>query len=162
MRIVWLRKFRSIRLNENEICTCIVKVRKDIVKALRTNSVCSMSSVSKSASLLSVLLALSLFGAGLAISSVSFCAPGQAKKMTVYDRQVALKKEIDAGEKSKELTLKEASKLREKLESINEKKEKMLAKNGGKLSYKDEEKMEKWLNGVSIDIQKKRLAKRVR
>ncbi|MBL8085565.1 MAG: hypothetical protein JNN26_23265 [Candidatus Obscuribacter sp.] len=82
--------------------------------------------------------------------------------MTVYDRQVALKKEIDAGEKSKELTLKEASKLREKLESINEKKEKMLAKNGGKLSYKDEEKMEKWLNGVSIDIQKKRLAKRVR
>ncbi|HND08071.1 MAG TPA: hypothetical protein PL012_20485, partial [Candidatus Obscuribacter sp.] len=73
----------------------------------------------------------------------------------------ALKKEIDAGEKSKELTLKEASKLREKLESINEKKEKMLAKNGGKLSYKDEEKMEKWLNGVSIDIQKKRLAKRV-
>ncbi|HMW90908.1 MAG TPA: hypothetical protein PLF23_09995 [Candidatus Obscuribacter sp.] len=111
--------------------------------------------------MLSFLLTLSLCGAGLAISSINFCAPVQAKKMTVYDRQVALKKEIDAGEKSKELTLKEASKLREKLESINEKKEKMLAKNGGKLSYKDEEKMEKWLNGVSIDIQKKRLAKRV-
>ena len=143
------------------MCTWIVKERKDIVKAMRTNSVCSMSSVSKSASLLSFLLTLSLCGAGLAISSIYSCAPDQAKKMTVYDRQVALKKEIDAGEKSKELTLKEASKLREKLESINEKKEKMLAKNGGKLSYKDEEKMEKWLNGVSIDIQKKRLAKRV-
>ena len=143
------------------MCTWIVKERKDIVKAMRTNSVCSMSSVSKSASLLSFLLTLSLCGAGLAISSIYSCAPVQAKKMTVYDRQVALKKEIDAGEKSKELTLKEASKLREKLESINEKKEKMLAKNGGKLSYKDEEKMEKWLNGVSIDIQKKRLAKRV-
>lgn len=135
--------------------------RKGIVKAIGIKSAGNLSRVSKSASFLSFLLTLSLFGAGLAISSINFCAPVQAKKMTVYDRQVALKKEIDAGEKSKELTLKEAVKLREKLESINEKKEKMLAKNGGKLSYKDEEKMEKWLNGVSIDIQKKRLAKRV-
>ncbi len=131
------------------------------MKSIRTNIVCRLSGASKPASLLSFLLASSLCVGGATIAAVSFCPPAQAKKMTVYDRQVALKKEIDAGEKCKELTLKEACKLREKLDSINEKKEKMLAKNGGKLSYKDEEKMEKWLNGVSIDIQKKRLAKRV-
>ena len=85
----------------------------------------------------------------------------EAKKLTVYDRQVALKKEVDRAQSGKELTLKEADGFREKLDKVNEKKEKMIEKNGGKLSYKDEQKVEKWLNGISVDIQKKRLAKRI-
>lgn len=84
-----------------------------------------------------------------------------AKNMTIYDRQVALKVQVDKKQKENELTLKEADKLREKLEDINAKKEKMIAKNGGKLAYKDEAKLEKMLNSVSVDITKKSLAKRV-
>jgi len=98
----------------------------------------------------------------LALSLVAMIGPAVvAKKLTIYDRQVALKVQVDKKQKENELTLKEADKLREKLEDINAKKEKMISKNGGQLAYKDEAKLEKMLNSVSVDITKKSLAKRV-
>ena len=98
----------------------------------------------------------------LALSLVAMIGPAVvAKKLTIYDRQVALKAQVDKKKKENELTLKEADKLREKLEDINAKKEKMISKNGGQLAYKDEAKLEKMLNSVSVDITKKSLAKRV-
>lgn len=97
----------------------------------------------------------------LVCAAVMLGAAGASAKMTVYDRQVALKAEIDKAEKTKELTEKEATRFRERLDDINARKEKMLSKNGNKLSYKDTTKIEKSLNSVSVDLQKKRLEKRV-
>lgn len=96
----------------------------------------------------------------LLITSVS-AGSVQAKKLSVYERQVKLTKEVEKAQSNKELTLKEADHLRERLTNLNERKEKMMSKNAGKLSYKDEEKLEKTLNSISVDIQKKRLDKRV-
>ena len=83
------------------------------------------------------------------------------KQWTIYERQVELTKRIASGEKANELTLKEADKLRKRMADINERVEKAKAKNGGKISYKDEGKIEKDLNKVSLDIQKLKLEKRV-
>ncbi|HEY9682637.1 MAG TPA: hypothetical protein V6C86_13745 [Oculatellaceae cyanobacterium] len=83
------------------------------------------------------------------------------KHYTVTQRQDQLKKEVDAGQKANELTLKEANALRDRLSSVAEDETKMKSKNGGKLSYKDEGKIEKKLNGISVDMQKQKLAKRV-
>lgn len=88
--------------------------------------------------------------------------PALAKKQwTITQRQVALTREVDAGLKANELTLKEANKLRDRLADVVARGEKMKAKNGGKLSYEDEGKLEKDLNGISDDIHKKKLQKRV-
>lgn len=83
------------------------------------------------------------------------------KQWTVTDRQDELKKRVDEGEKSYELTKKEADKLRSRLQDIADREQKAKDKNGGKLSYKDEGKAEKDLNAVSLDIDKHQLAKRV-
>lgn len=96
----------------------------------------------------------------LLITSIS-AGSVQAKKLSVYERQVKLTKEVDKAQADKELTLKEANDLRERLTNLNERKEKMISKNAGKLSYKDEEKLEKTLNSISVEIQKKRLDKRI-
>lgn len=82
------------------------------------------------------------------------------KKYTITDRQVQLRKEIAKGQKSNELTLKEAEKLTGRLDDIAADIEKFKSKNGGKLSYKDEGKLEKRLNAISIDIKKAELNKR--
>jgi hypothetical protein len=80
---------------------------------------------------------------------------------TITQRQEMLRKEVNAGQKANELTLKEADSLRDRLTSITEDESKMKAKNGGKLSYKDEGKIEKKLNSISVDMTKQKLAKRV-
>jgi hypothetical protein len=108
----------------------------------------------------SVYIALTL---SLVSSVCLLSGSADAKKttLTVYDRQVALTKEIAKGEQSKELTAKEATDLRSKLADIEKRKTKMETKNGGKLSYEDTNKIEKDLNDVSLKIQKKKLEKRV-
>lgn len=88
--------------------------------------------------------------------------PGQAaKKWTVTQRQEQLAKETGTGEKANELTKKEADDVRSDLADISSRIAKMKEKNGGKLSYKDEGKIEKALNDVSLKIQKLKLQKRV-
>jgi hypothetical protein len=103
----------------------------------------------------------------VAISLVSFGIFGQpnmaeAKRpVTITQRQVALRAEVNSGQKSNDLTLKEANDLRDRLDGITADEAKMKSKNAGKLSYKDEGKLEKKLNSISVDMQKEKLAKRV-
>ncbi len=84
-----------------------------------------------------------------------------ARKYTITKRVNALTWKVNAGQKSGELTLKEADDLRSKLSDVNNKIAKCQAKNGGKLSYADENAVEKDLNKVSLRVEKKELAKRV-
>jgi len=84
-----------------------------------------------------------------------------AKRWTVYERQCALNKRVDKAERAKELTFKEAVGLRDTLADIEEDKQKAMNKNNGKLSYSDEDKLEKRLNKVSADIHKRKLSKRI-
>jgi hypothetical protein len=82
------------------------------------------------------------------------------KHYTITSRITALEHRINAGQKANELTLKEANSLRDDISDVNGKIAKYKSKNGGKLSYKDENTVEKKLNDVSIALQKKELAKR--
>ncbi len=104
-----------------------------------------------------LLSALSL----LVMSVVSIEAvSAKSKTWTITERQEALNSKVSKGEKSNELTKKEADKLRSRLQDVNDKIAKAKLKNGGKLSYKDEGKMEKMLNSISVDMDKEELAKR--
>mgnify|MGYP000113432034 CR=1 FL=1 len=81
-------------------------------------------------------------------------------KVTITMRIERLSAKISKGQKSKELTLKEADHLREDISDINARIEKAKEKNGGKLSYADQNKIEKDLNKVSLKITKNSLNKR--
>lgn len=85
----------------------------------------------------------------------------EARKWTIYERQVAEQKRINSGEHSGELTKKEADGLREDMSDMANRINKMKDKNGGRLSYADEGKLEKNLNKVTLKIEKLRLEKRV-
>jgi hypothetical protein len=85
----------------------------------------------------------------------------QAKKYSIYDREVCLEKKIDSAYKANQLTLKEADSLKDKIREIKEEEEKMKDKNGGKLSYENQTSLEKNLNKVSEKLQKRMLEKRV-
>ncbi len=92
----------------------------------------------------------------------TFAQPVDAKRhWTITQRQAALTQEVDAGQRANELTLKEANGFRDRLAGVTSDIAKDKAKNAGKLSYKDEGKIEKSLNSISVDIQKKKLEKRV-
>lgn len=96
-----------------------------------------------------------------AIVSAGAVSSADAKKYTIYQRQIALKARINKAERAKELTFKEAQHFKDDLADIQEDKEKMISKNNGKLSYEDENKLEKKLNRISTSIQKHKLEKRV-
>jgi septal ring factor EnvC (AmiA/AmiB activator) len=86
----------------------------------------------------------------------------QAKRpFTITERQTRLESDIAKDEKTNELTKKEADGLRSDLQDIATHITKMKDKNGGKLSYKDEGKIEKDLNSVSLKLKKYELNKRV-
>jgi hypothetical protein len=108
--------------------------------------------------LFSILLAATIFG-GIAAPTAVTAAP-KKKVYTITDRQVELRSKVDAAFKHNELTLKQADGLRGDLDDINGDIEKMKSKNGGKLSYKDEGKVEKRLNKVSLSLTKWELQKR--
>ena len=101
----------------------------------------------------------------LGVAAIVNCQFGsvvaKAKQWTVTQRQEALLAKVNKGEKSNELTKKEADKLRQRLSDLSEKIEKEKSKNGGKLSYKDEGKAEKALNSISLELDKLELNKRV-
>jgi predicted transglutaminase-like cysteine proteinase len=106
-----------------------------------------------------VMVAAAVLGA----SSLIQASPVSARSAhyTITQRQVQLTREVNAGLKANELTLKEATKLRERMTDVNSSISKMKEKNGGKLSYKDQGKVEKSLNSISVDMQKEKLQKRV-
>ena len=109
------------------------------------------------------LVALTITALSLsAVTTLVQPTEAQARRhYTITQRQEMLRKEVNAGQKANELTLKEADALRDRLTGITEDEAKMKAKNGGKLSYKDEGKIEKKLNSISVDMTKQKLAKRV-
>jgi len=82
------------------------------------------------------------------------------KAVTITDRIEELSKKVDAGQKANELTLDEATDLHKKITKINEKIDKCQGKNAGKLSYKDQNAVEKDLNKVSVKLLQEQLAKR--
>ena len=108
------------------------------------------------------LLALVLLATVCGAQSISLPQMAEAKKpYTITDRQVELRKKVQVAFKKNELTAKEQTKLNDQLDDIDADIAKAKDKNGGKLSYKDEGKMEKRLNKVSVDLQKWQLEKRV-
>ena len=91
-----------------------------------------------------------------------FAGAGLAKRtLTVTDRQEALFKEINSDYKANQLTLDEKNDLIAQHKKIIDKETSMKSKNGGKLSYEDNQKLEKSLNDLSQKLQKKVLAKRI-
>jgi hypothetical protein len=109
---------------------------------------------------LTAILIVTVCGGTLCGEPASAEAPHK-KPYTVTDRQNELRKKVAVAAKQNELTQKEASKLNQMLDDVDADIQKMKSKNAGKLSYKDEGKVEKRLNKVSLDLQKYQLAKRV-
>src|SRR5580700_5689895 len=100
-----------------------------------------------------VSLSLALTTSFVVTSTISLASLAEAKtlkvakkEVTITDRIGELSKKIDLGQKNNELTLDEATDLRKKITKINEKIDKCQSKNGGKLSYKDQNGLEKDLN----------------
>lgn len=96
-----------------------------------------------------------------AIALTSTCIAVQAEGMTITERHASLMKSVDEGEKSGELTLKEAKSLRASEDKVVAKEATMKGKNGGKLSYKNIAEIEKDLNKISNRLHKQQLEKRV-
>ncbi|MBC7997028.1 MAG: hypothetical protein IAF58_03750 [Leptolyngbya sp.] len=82
-------------------------------------------------------------------------------KLTITQRHEILIAKINRMQKANELTVKEATNLRDDANDIWEKVSRMKSKNGGKLSYKNIDEIEKDLNRLSTSIHKKALEKRV-
>ncbi len=108
---------------------------------------------------------LLIFVAILALSS-GFCGAVEAKDQknkvwTLDDRQEQLMKDINEGQKAKELTAKEANSLRSDLSDVSRKKVKFKKKNDGhKLTDDNKTSLEKDLNDISVKIKKLELEKR--
>lgn len=100
----------------------------------------------------------------LLATSLFIALPVEAKKWTTDERQLQLMQDINAGQKSGDLTLKEASALRKDLSHVSRKKAKMKFKlpPNGKLSSEQEAEIESDLNKVSSDIHKTKLEKRAK
>lgn len=84
-----------------------------------------------------------------------------AKEWTINERQDQLMKDINAAQKKKDLTDKEAKKLRGDLADVARKEAKLRGKNNKQIPVEDLAKLEKALNEVSVDIKQKALEKRV-
>lgn len=98
------------------------------------------------------------------IASAAFVGTGDgafAKEWTINERQDQLMKDINAAQKKKELTDKEAKKLRGDLADVARKEAKLRGKNNKQIPVEDLAKLEKALNGVSVAIKELALEKRV-
>jgi TolA-binding protein len=107
----------------------------------------------------SISLSLAL-AAGFAAVSYAPAAEAAKKKVTITDRVEELTSKVNAGQKNNELTLKEADDMRDRLSKVTEHMNKAKDKNGGKLSYKDQNSAEKDLNKISVKLHAKELGKR--
>jgi len=103
---------------------------------------------------------LTALGLVLGLSAVATQSASARAKYTITERQETLNKKISFGQRSGELTLKEADSLRDRSSNIDQRIAKMKEKNGGKLSYRDQNIIEKDLNKLSLSISKKELSKR--
>ena len=108
-------------------------------------------------------LSLLLATAMLVQCAISLPQSTQARShhYTISQRHNALLAKINRFQKTGDLTLREANSLRDENADIYRREAKMKSKNGGKLSYKDINKIESDLNDLSNRIHKKSLNKRV-
>jgi hypothetical protein len=83
-----------------------------------------------------------------------------AKHITADEGQAQLMQQINAGQKSNELTVKEANKLRKDLAHVARKKAKMLGKTNRKLTDENIVEIKSDLNEISSNIHKLELEKR--
>ena len=88
--------------------------------------------------------------------------PAQSKTTRVDEGQAKLMREVNAGQKSKQLTVKEASKLRKELAQAARKKAKMLAKADRKLSIDETAELKSDVNKISDKMHKLELEKQSR
>ena len=89
-------------------------------------------------------------------------SPSEAKDWTTEQRQTQLMQDVNAGQKAKELTVKEANRLRKALAQVAKLRTKLTAKSNGKLTEKDDLELEAALNKISTDIHEIQLEKRVK
>lgn len=96
------------------------------------------------------------------VCSLGISAVGNAKSWTVEDRQMQLMQDINTAQKQKQITAKEAKKLRSGLADIARHKTEMKAKSANqKLTSDDVTTLESELNDISVKIKKVQLGKRV-
>jgi hypothetical protein len=96
------------------------------------------------------------------ICSFGFSAHALAKNWTIEERQTQLMQDINTAQKEKQLTAKEAKKLRADLAEIARHKAEMKGKSADqKLTAEDNTKLESDLNDISVKIKKVQLNKRV-
>jgi|GEM_PF-6758382 len=103
---------------------------------------------------------LAMLAAAL-LCPILLCGPVSAEKLTVTDRQQILCAKMEKAWKSGQLSLKEYEKLQKSFIKFEDRIERMKANNGGRLSYDNIESLERDLNGISVSLHKKQLAKRV-
>lgn len=84
----------------------------------------------------------------------------KGKTWTIADRQQQLMQEINKAQKEKELTVKEANKLRQELAKVARRKTKFKAADQN-LDNDQKKKLESDLNDISVKIKKLQLEKRV-
>lgn len=82
----------------------------------------------------------------------SFTVRAADKKMTIYQRQVNLMKRVNAAQKDKQLTVRQAKGLRKDLSKIATSKQKVRDKHAGKSGTADMSNVEKRLNDTSDKI----------
>lgn len=106
---------------------------------------------------------LNLHAAALIVATL-FCAmveqPALSKEWSIQDRQDELMRQINAGQKAKELTFKEAKRLRGDLADVSRKKKSMRSDDKKPLTAEQKAELEKVLNDISVDINKLKLEKR--
>lgn len=108
----------------------------------------------------SILVAATIGGA---MSNPQFVS-AKGKTWTVEMRQDKLMQDINIAQQHKELTDKEAKKLRSRLSDVARKKKKFRTENkstGEKLTAENNKELEEDLNKISSDIKKYQLEKRV-
>lgn len=98
-----------------------------------------------------------VIGLGSVLNGLQVCS----KAIIKDEGQAKLMREINAGQKANQLTVKEANKLRKDLAHVARKKAKMLSKTNRKLSDEDRAELISSLNDISNNVHKLELEKRV-
>lgn len=88
----------------------------------------------------------------IASSTVFSGQPAHSKAWTVEQRQAKLMQDVNAGQKSGALTVKESQQLRKRLADVARKKAKMKSKQNGKLTADNTKKLQKKIDKASTEI----------
>lgn len=107
------------------------------------------------------ILKTTVLGTGLVCLIATSAISVEAKEWTVAERQARLMQDINTAQKNNDLTAKEAKKLRSRLADVCRLKRKKKNKADGVVTEDARMDLEKDLNGISTDIKRLSLEKRV-